>query len=48
MRILTGLCLLLLACTASARTAQEYLPPDSDLDPGIPTPESVLGWEVGD
>ena len=48
MRILTGLCLLLLACTASARTAQEYLPPDSNLDSGIPTPGSVLGWEVGD
>ena len=48
MRILTGLCLLLLACTASARTALEYLPPDSNLDPGIPTPESVLGWDVGD
>jgi len=48
MKILTGLCLLLLACTASARTAQEYLPPDSNLDPGIPTPESMLGWDVGD
>ncbi len=48
MRILTGLCLLLLACTASARTALEYLPPDSNLDPGIPTPESVLVWDVGD
>jgi len=48
MRILTGLCLLFLACTGSARTAQEYLPPDSDLDPGVPTPESVLGWNVGD
>jgi len=48
MRILTGLCLLLLTCTASARTAQEYLPPDSNPDPGIPTPESVLGWDVGD
>jgi hypothetical protein len=48
MRILTGLCLLFMACTGSARTAQEYLPPDSDLDPGIPAPESVLGWNVGD
>ena len=48
MRILTGLFLLFLACTASARTAQEFLPPDSNLDPGIPTPESVLGWDVGD
>ncbi len=33
---------------AAARTAAEYLPPDADLDPAIPTPESVLGWEVGD
>ena len=48
MRILTGLCLLFLASTGSARTAQEYLPPDSDLDPGVPAPESVLGWSVGD
>ena len=48
MRILTGLFLLFLACTASARTAQEFLPPDSNLDPGIPAPESVLGWDVGD
>ncbi len=48
MRILTGFCLLFLTCTANARTAQEYLPPDSDLDPAVPTPESVLGWDVGD
>ena len=48
MRILTGLFLLFVACTGSARTAQEYLPPDSDLDPGVPAPESVLGWNVGD
>ncbi len=48
MRILTGFCLLFLTCTANARTAQEYLPPESDLDPAVPTPESVLGWDVGD
>jgi len=41
-----------LACSfhhhAQARSAAEYLPADADLDPAIPTPESVLGWEVGD
>ena len=26
----------------------DYLPADSDLDPGIPSPESQLGWEIGD
>jgi len=31
----------------TARSAAEYLPADADLDPAIPTPESVLGWEVG-
>jgi hypothetical protein len=48
MRILSGLALLILASNINARSAQEYLPADSDPDPTIPTPESVLGWEVGD
>ena len=48
MRFLSTLLLLSLAFNLSAKTAQEYLPPDADLDPEIPTPESVLGWEVGD
>lgn len=48
MKILSGLVILLLASSLSARSAQEYLPPDTDPDPGIPTPESVLGWNVGD
>ncbi len=48
MRIYTGLAILLLASSLSARTAQEYLPEGADPDPAIPTPESVLGWEVGD
>ena len=39
---------LLVTSGTAARTAQEYLPADSDLDPAIPSPESVLGWEVGD
>ena len=48
MKILTGLCLLLLTCTAGARTALEYIPSGSNPDPAVPTPESVLGWDVGD
>jgi hypothetical protein len=31
-----------------AMTAAEYLPAGADLDPSVPTPESVLGWEIGD
>ncbi len=38
----------LLAGGVSARSAQEYLPANSKLDPTIPTPESVLGWDAGD
>jgi hypothetical protein len=48
MRIFAGLALLLFVTSLSARTAQEYLPADADPDPAIPTPESVLGWDVGD
>ena len=48
MKILSGLVILLLASSLSARSTQDYLPPDTDPDPGIPTPESVLGWDVGD
>jgi hypothetical protein len=48
MKIFGGLALLLLAFNLSARSAQEYLPADADPDPAIPTPESILGWDVGD
>jgi len=48
MRILSGLAFLFLAFNLCARSAQEYLPADADLDPAVPTPESILGWEVGD
>jgi len=48
MRIFAGLALLLIVSSLSARSVQEYLPPDADPDPGVPTPESVLGWDVGD
>jgi hypothetical protein len=48
MKILAGLALLLLVSNLSARSSQDYLPADADPDPAIPTPESVLGWAVGD
>ena len=37
----------LLSGPLQARSAQDYLPADSNPDPAVPTPESVLGWEVG-
>ncbi len=48
MKLVHGLVLLLLAGNLFARSAEQYLPPDADLDPSIPTPESVLGWDVAD
>ena len=48
MRIIAAFFFVLLAGSAGARSALEYLPADSKLDPAIPTPESVLGWDVGD
>lgn len=44
---LTTLCL---ACSVQgwAMSAAEYLPGDADPDPSVPTPESFLGWEIGD
>ena len=48
MKKLISLLALLLTGNLYARSAADYLPPDADPDPAIPTPESVLGWEVGD
>ena len=48
MRVITILLGLLLSVPAIALTSKQYLPEDSNLDPSIPTPESVLGWEVGE
>ena len=47
-KLALGLALALLSTNLFARSAAEYLPADSDPDPDVPTPESVLGWEVGD
>ncbi|OFI33575.1 peptidase M14 [Alteromonas lipolytica] len=33
---------------AQGKTAAQYLPADVKLDPAIPTPESVIGFKVGD
>ncbi|MBT8046871.1 MAG: peptidase M14 [Xanthomonadales bacterium] len=48
MRYFLGAALLLLTANINARSAQEYLPQNTDPDPAVPTPESVLGWDVGD
>ena len=48
MRVKTLVLGLLLSTTGWALPSSDYLPGDADLDPAIPTPESVLGWEVGD
>ena len=42
------LLLTLLWSNLHARSAAEYLPADTDPDPAVPTPESMLGWAVGD
>jgi hypothetical protein len=48
MKILISLVLILFTSSLSARSALDYLPADTDPDPGVPAPEAVLGWEVGD
>ena len=48
MKLLSAIFLLFLACNLHARSTADYLPADADPDPAIPTPESILGWEVGD
>lgn len=48
MRIVVSVLFFLLASNLYALGAADYLPEDMDPDPAVPTPESVLGWEVGD
>jgi hypothetical protein len=48
MKTLITLLTLLLSGSLHARSAADYLPADADPDPAVPTPESVLGWDVGD
>ena len=48
MRTASFLIAFFFSCCLEARSAQDYLPADADLDPAVPTPESLLGWEVGD
>lgn len=48
MRLLTAFALLVMATSLYAKSSRDYLPEDADLDPAIPAPESILGWEVGD
>jgi hypothetical protein len=48
MKILYGLVSIILASSLHAQSARDYFPADADLDPAVPTPETVLGWNVGD
>jgi len=48
MKFIFSLILALCASSLQARSAADFLPPDADLDPTIPTPESILGWDVAD
>lgn len=46
--LIVGTLALIATTQMFARPAAGYLPPDANLDPQIPTPESVLGWQVGE
>lgn len=48
MRVIFAIVGLAFSLSAQALTSAEYLPGDSDFNPSIPTPESALGWEVGE
>ncbi|NNJ79280.1 MAG: hypothetical protein HKP19_08455 [Xanthomonadales bacterium] len=46
--LLFAMALLAISPRLQALSSADYLPADADLDPSVPTPESALGWEVGD
>lgn len=48
MRPLLFVISLVLASSAWARPTSEFLPADANLDPAVPSPEQVLGWEIGE
>jgi len=48
MRSITLFLAIALSAPALAISSRDYLPADADLDPDIPAPEAVLGWEVGE
>jgi hypothetical protein len=48
MKFWSAVLLLLFVTSLHARSTLDYLPADTDPDPAVPVPESVLGWEVGD
>jgi hypothetical protein len=39
---------LVFSTLALGKPSQEYLPADAQMDNNIPSPESMLGWEIGD
>lgn len=49
-RVLLLICTILMSgvCLAEGKVATSYLPADTELDSSIPTPESVLGYNVGE
>ena len=48
MRAITLFLALMLSSSCWGLKSSEYLPQDADLDPAIATPESVLGFEIGE
>ena len=39
---------LIISAPLAAKSTVDYLPEGLQFDPDVPTPESVLGWEVAD
>jgi hypothetical protein len=46
--LLTLICAILAISPARAEPVSFYAPPEADYDPAIPTPASVLGYEIGE